>query len=88
MSAFPRKHANARREAAIASAQARDKARQEISERNANEARQREIRDLHLKAAQHQAWQRNVETAARNAVVRRTATNHSTVKCWPRWSEW
>ena len=49
-----------RLEAAIAAAEGREKAR---------ETRERELRDLRLKVTQQQAWQRNVERAARKAVV-------------------
>jgi hypothetical protein len=62
--------ANARREAAIAAAQAGEKTRQESSKQNARMVRDREVANLHLKAAQQEAWQRNVDIAAHNALVR------------------
>ncbi len=63
----------ARRQAAIAAAQARERANRETRERLDREARrrqrEREIADLRLRTARQEAWQRNVERAARNAVV-------------------
>ena len=59
-----------RREAAIAAQEAREKAQHELRERRAREVREREIAGLHLQAARHESWRRNVEKTARNAVLR------------------
>jgi multidrug efflux pump subunit AcrA (membrane-fusion protein) len=53
----------AKREAAIAAAQTREKARRELSERLARVVREREIRNLQFQSAQSQAWQRNLENS-------------------------
>jgi hypothetical protein len=58
-----------RREAAIAAQEAREKAQHELRERRAREVRQHEIAGLHLQAARHESFRRNVETAARRALV-------------------
>jgi len=59
----------ARREAAIAAEAARRKAQADARERYTREAREREIADLRLRTRRQEAWQRNVEIAARNAMA-------------------
>jgi hypothetical protein len=54
----------------IAAQEAREKAQHELRERRAREVREREIAGLHLQAARHESWRRNVEKTARNAVLR------------------
>jgi len=53
----------------IAAQEAREKAQHELRERRAREVREREIAGLHLQAARHESFRRNVETAARRALV-------------------
>lgn len=58
----------AQREEAIAVAREREKANRETRERLAAQARNREIAALRLRATHQEAWQRNVDRAAANAV--------------------
>jgi hypothetical protein len=59
----------ARREAAIAAAKDRERLQEERRKRIAHETRERELRDLQFRAAQHESWRRNVENAARNTLA-------------------
>jgi hypothetical protein len=59
----------ARRKQAIAAQDAREKAQHELRERRAREVREREIAGLHLQAARHESFRRDVITAARNTVI-------------------
>jgi hypothetical protein len=58
-----------RHEAAIALSEANRKARLERQERINRETHQRELADLRLQSTRHQAWQRDVDNAARRAVA-------------------
>ncbi len=61
----------ARHESALALAEANRKSRLERQERISREVRERELADLRLQSARHQAWQRDVDNAARRAVAAR-----------------
>jgi hypothetical protein len=64
----------ARQEAALEIAEANRKARLERQEQIARETRNREIRDLQLRAARADRWQSNVDTAAWMAIHQRQQT--------------
>jgi hypothetical protein len=59
----------ARHEAALAQAEENRLARLARQQRITAEVREREIADLRLQSTRHQAWQRNVDAAARNAIA-------------------
>jgi len=63
--------AAARHEQALALAEQNRKARLERQEAISRQTREREITDLRLQSIRHQAWQRDVEIAARNAIAYR-----------------
>jgi len=59
----------ARREAAIAAEQARQKAQREMRERDRERDREQQLVGLHIRAKQQEVWQSNVDAAARRAVA-------------------
>jgi hypothetical protein len=63
--------AMARHEAALEQAERNRVTRLEHQAQIALDANRRELADLRFQSAQHQAWQRNVDNAARNAIAYR-----------------